>query len=183
MKKIISVVIATIMAVSVFAMTAVSAFAAPVNSPTASTATDRKPTLQVNGTPTTTDITYTPDKENSTTIHFVYTGDGKLVGWEDNLKDLGLVEGVDFTATTNSDGSLTIKFITNDAVSHWKNGDVLVNAVVDFGNGQTGTTAVKPNTSNKSPSTGVSTSVIAGSVALAGAGIAVLSAAKKKDAE
>lgn len=181
MKKIMSIILAAIMTVSVFAISTVSAFAADVNSPTASTATDIKPTLQVNGITTTTDIKYTETAKNPITINFVYTGEGKVTGWEHNLKVLGLVDGVDYIATQNPDGSLTIQFITKAAADCWENGEVTVNALVDF-NGKTNTTA-KPNSSNKSPSTGVSTSVIAGSVALAGAGIAVLSATKKRDAE
>ena len=41
----------------------------------------------------------------------------------------------------------------------------------------------KSNGSNKSPKTGAAVSAVAASVALAGAGFAVLAASKKKDAE
>ena len=63
MKKILSVLLAVMMTVSVFAVSAVPAMAAM--SPTASTAAPSAPKLEVNGSETTTEITYTPDKNDS----------------------------------------------------------------------------------------------------------------------
>lgn len=181
MKKVISLILSAIMAVSALVVTAMPAFAAgTVKSPTATTAASKKPTLEVNGKVTTTDINYTPDADNSNKITFVYTGDGILVGWEENLEELGLVEGTDYTVTYNEDGSLTIDFISDAAIDFWNNGEVAVNALVEFENE---TTTGKSNGSNKSPTTGAAASAVAASVALAGAGFAVLAASKKKDAE
>ncbi|MGN0522084.1 MAG: hypothetical protein ACI4IQ_05540 [Eubacterium sp.] len=192
MKKIISVLMAVIMAMSVFAVTMVPAMAADdVLSPTATTAANKKPTLMVNGQVTTTDIIYSPDATNSAKITFTYKGEGTLTGWETNLEDLGLVEGVDYEITYNDDGSLTIEFISEDALDAWNNGEVTVNAVVEFDEDETTTkasekttaTTTKKNESSKSPDTGASSSVVAGAVAVAGAGIAVLAAVKKREAE
>lgn len=178
MKKFLSIVLAAIMTVSVFAITTVPVMAESVLSPTADVK-PKKPTLQVNGSITTTDINYSPDKNNSSVITFTYTGEGSIYGWEDNLADLGLIEGTDYTATYNEDGTYTITFISQEAIDSWKNGDVLVNALVKIDN----TKPDNGNGSNKSPDTGVATSAISATVAGAGAGLAVLIAKKKKDAE
>ena len=93
------------------------------------------------------------------------------------------------TITVNKDGSETISFISQKAVTAWNNGSVVVNAVVDFDEATTKaskeskekTTKAKKNTSSKSPATGASSAVLAGGVAAAGAGIAVLAAMKKKE--
>ncbi len=179
MKKLLSVMLAVMMSVSVLAISAIPAFA--VVSPTATTAADKGPTTQVNGVDNDTDVTYTPDKDDSYTITFEYTGEGTLIGWEENLNDLGFVEGTDYTKTENSDGTLTICFLTDESYEAYQNGDVIVNALVEFDT--TTTSAATTNDSSTSPDTGIATSVIAGSVAVVGAGVAVLSATKKKDAE
>lgn len=181
MKKILSFVMAAIMTVSVFAMSVVPAMAATVNSPTASTAVNKKPTLQVNGVVTETDIIYSPDKTNPKSITFTYVGEGTLTGWEENLEDLGLAEGTDYTLSYNEDGSLTITFISAEAIADYDNGNVIVNALVDFGTDATTTT--KKNNSSKAPATGMSSALAASGIAIACAGIATLTAAKKKDAE
>lgn len=178
MKKLLSVLLAVMMTVSVCAITAIPAIAA--ESPTASQPSNNGPTTQVNGSNNDKDVHYTPDPNNSSEITFEYTGDGTLTGWNDNLDDLGLVEGTDYTKVENPDGTLTITFLTQAAKDMFDNGDVVVNALVKF---DTTTTTGKPNGSSTSPATGVTTSIIAGSVAVAGAGIAVLAATKKKDAE
>jgi len=181
MKKLLSIVLAAIMTVSVFALSVVPAFAADVHSPTASTATNKGPVTEVNGVNNTTDITFTPDSNDKNKITFVYTGEGTLKGWEHNMNALGFVDGTDYTTANNSDGSFTITFITDDAYAAYENGKVVVNALVDFG---TATTAPsKKNDSSKSPATGLSSAVVAGSVAVACAGVAVLAATKKRDAE
>lgn len=178
MKKILSVLVAVIMTVSVLAISSVTAIAAP--SPSGSIVEDATPTLQVNGVSNSTDISYTPSSSDQTTITFEYTGAGELTGWETNLEELGYVDGTDYTITENADGTLTIKFISSDALDDFNSGIVVVNAIVDIDNGGS---QAEQNGSNKSPSTGIATSVIAGSVAAAGAGFAVLSATKKRDAE
>ncbi len=187
MKKIISILMAAIMAVTVFTVSLVPAMADDTNvsSPTASTAKNRRPKLMVNGQTNSTDISYSPEDGESRKITFTYHGEGTLTGWETNLEDLGLVEGVDYEITYNEDGSLTIEFISDEAYEYWHNGDVAIDAIVDYGTETTSgkATTTKKDDSSKSPSTGVSSAVVAGTVAAAGAGIAVLAAVKKRDAE
>ena len=89
----------------------------------------------------------------------------------------------------NADGSQTITFISQKAITSWNNGSVVVNAVVEFADDATQATekdttkATEPkkNSSSKSPATGASSAVMAGAIAAAGAGIAVLAATKKKE--
>ena len=173
MKKILSVLIAVMMTVSVLAISSVA-----VAAPSPSGVVVANPSLCVNGVPNDTDVSYTPDAADPTIITFKYTGEGTLKGWETNLEDLGYVEGTDFTLTENADGSLTVKFISAAALADFNNGDVIVDAIVDFD-----VEPAEENGSNKSPSTGIATAAIAGSIAVAGAGFAVLSATKKRDAE
>ena len=80
---------------------------------------------------------------------------------------------------------MTINFISEAANEDWDNGEVVVNALVDFGDGTTAVSVdtTKANDSSKAPATGMSASVVAGSVAVACAGIAVLAATKKKAAK
>lgn len=184
MKKLLSVILAAMMAVSVFAVSLIPAMAEDtVNSPTASTAAPTGPTLEVNGVPTDKDITYTKD-ENNHSYTFNYVGGGLLLGWEENCKDLGLVEGVDYTAVENADGSFTITLISAKAQNYWDTNKIIVDALVDEGESTTATTATtSKNDSSKAPATGMSSSVLAGSVAVACAGIAVLAATKKKFSE
>lgn len=186
MKKLLSVVLAAIMTVSVFALSVVPAMAETVNSPTATTATSKKPTLMVNGVPTQSDISYTSSDTVPNVVVFTYAGEGTIVGWEDNLSDLSLVEGEDYTVAYNEDGTLTITFISETAIDEWEAGNITVNAVVEYDEDATTTTSAattKKNDSSKAPATGMSTAVVASGVAVACAGIAVLAATKKKDAE
>jgi hypothetical protein len=180
MKKLLSVIMAAVMTVSVLAISAMPVFATPSKS--ATTAVSKGPTLTVNGSAANNDIHYTADSNNSSSITFTYVGQGTLTGWEENLKDLGFVEGTDYAKAENTDGSLTVDFKTDATLDAFNNGDVIINALVTSAT-TTSTATTKKNDSSKSPSTGVATSVIAGSIAVAGAGIAVLSATKKRDAE
>ncbi|MCM1285399.1 MAG: hypothetical protein NC213_01210 [Acetobacter sp.] len=183
MKKLLSIVLSAIMAVSALAVSVVPAMAADtVKSPTATTVANKKPTFQVNGVDT-TDIRYTVDENNPARVTFTYVGEGTLVGWEDNLENLGLIEGSDYTRTYNDDGSLTIEFISDDAIGYWENGDVLVNAIVEFdGETTTSNKVSKVDKGSKSPKTGASVTAVFCGVAAACACAAVLTA-KKKDAE
>lgn len=184
MKKLLSAFIAAIMAVSMCAISAIPAIAATVNSPVAPTLKGDSVTTTVNGE-NSQDIIYKPNGTNTNEITFTYDGEGTLTGWEHNLGALGLVSGTDYTSTVAND-TLTITFITNKAIDAWNAGTVVVNALVDFEDDVTAEDVddtTKKNTSSKSPSTGVSSAALAGTVALAGAGIAVLAAAKKKDEE
>lgn len=190
MKKIISLVIAAMMAVSMFAVT-VPAMAANVSSPTAATLEEGKAKTTVNGE-TRQGVTYTVNATSKKEVTFTYNGEGTLKSWSDNLASLGLAEGTDYTKTVNADGSQVITFISQKAITSWNNGAVVVNAVVEFADDATETTedegeettkATEPkkNSSSKSPATGASSAVMAGAVAAAGAGIAVLAATKKRE--
>lgn len=181
MKKLLSIVLTAIMAVTVFTASVVPAFAADFLSPSATTAKEKGPITTVNGATNTTDITYTPDSTDSNKITFTYTGDGTLIGWDTNLDALGFVEGQDYTITENKDGTLTIEFVSPDAIEALESGEVSVDAQVKLA--ATTAAASKKNDSSKSPATGAVSAVVAGSVAVACAGVAVLSATKKKDAE
>ena len=184
MKKIVSIIIATMMAISMFAVS-VPAMAENVSSPAAVTIADGKVKTTVNGEER-QGVTYKINASKPNEVTFTYNGKGTLKSWSDNLSSLGLVEGTDYTITVNKDGSETISFISQKA---WNNGSVVVNAVVDFDEATTKaskeskekTTKAKKNTSSKSPATGASSAVLAGGVAAAGAGIAVLAAMKKKE--
>lgn len=189
MKKIISLVIAAMMAVSMFAVT-VPAMAANVSSPTAATLEEGKAKTTVNGE-TRQGVTYTVNAQNKKEVTFTYNGEGTFKSWTDNLSSLGLAEGTDYTKALNSDGSQTITFISQKAITAWNNGSVIVNAVVEFADATTEATTgkeetskatePKKNSSSKSPATGASSAVMAGAIAAAGAGIAVLAATKKKE--
>lgn len=188
MKKLLSIILSAIMAVSMCTAFALPVLAADVKSPTAATLQNDKATVTVNGE-NKQGVVYSPSSTNPNEITFKYDGDGTLTGWENNLAALGLVEGTDFKLAQNADGSLTITFISQNAVTQWNAGKVSVNALVDFEE-ETSEEVIeeeeettKKNDSSKSPSTGASTAVLAGSIAAAGAGIAVLAASKKRDAE
>ncbi|MGN1420701.1 MAG: hypothetical protein ACI4XC_04230 [Eubacterium sp.] len=185
MKKLLSIILSAIMAVSMCTAFALPVLAADtVKSPTAATIQDDKAIVTVNGE-NKQGVVYGPSDTNSNEVTFRYDGEGTLTGWENNLTTLGLVEGTDFKLVINEDGSLTITFISQNAIAQWNDGKVWVNALVDFDEETTEEPkeTTKKNPSSKSPSTGASTAVIAGSIAAAGAGIAVLAASKKRDAE
>lgn len=190
MKKIISLVIAAMMAVSMFALT-VPAMAANVSSPTAATLQEGKAQTTVNGE-TRQGVTYSVNAQTKKSVTFTYNGEGTFKSWTDNLSALGLAEGTDYTKVLNADGSQTITFISQKAITSWNNGSVVVNAVVEFADDTTqatekdttkATKATEPkkNSSSKSPATGASSAVMASAIAAAGAGIAVLAATKKKE--
>ena len=167
MKKIISLVIAAMMAVSMFAVT-VPAMAANVSSPTAATLEEGKAQTTVNGE-TRQGVTYSVNAQTKKSVTFTYN----LCLQQDRVLK----------------GSQTITFISQKAITSWNNGSVVVNAVVEFADDTTQATekdttkATEPkkNSSSKSPATGASSAVMAGAIAAAGAGIAVLAATKKKE--
>lgn len=189
MKKLLSIILSAIMAVSMCTAFALPVLAADVKSPTAATLQNDKATVTVNGE-NKQGVVYSPSSTNPNEITFKYDGDGTLTGWENNLAALGLVEGTDFKLAQNADGSLTITFISQNAIAQWNAGKVCINALIDSEE-ETSEEVIdeeeeettKKNASSKSPSTGASTAVLAGSIAAAGAGIAVLAASKKRDAE
>lgn len=194
MKKLLSIALAAIMTVSVFALSVVPAMAADtVNSPTATTAKKNGVSLKVNGKPNNRNVTYrtTTTSTGAEVITFAYesTGTdsasaGEFVGWSQNLTEIGLVEGEDFTIVQNADGTLTVTLVSEKAIAALENGKIEVNAIVkDEPTTASSTATTKKNDSSKSPATGIVSSAVAGSVAVAFAGAAVLAATKKKDAE
>lgn len=191
MKKLLSIILSAIMAVSMCTAFALPVLAADVKSPTAVTLQTDKVTVTVNGE-NKQGVVYSPSSTNQNEITFKYNGEGALTGWENNFAALGLVAGTDYTLVQNADGSVTITFISQNAITQWNAGKVSVNALVDFPEETTEEELIeeeeeeettKKNASSKSPSTGASTAVLACSIAVAGAGIAVLAASKKRDAE
>lgn len=188
MKKLLSIILSAVMAISMCTVAALPVFAADaVKSPVADTLQDGKATVTVNGE-NRQGVTYAPTTTNPNEITFRYDGEGTLVGWENNLTAIGLSVGTDFTTVQNADGSLTITFISKKSIDTWNAGLVSVNAIVEFDEepeepAEEPEETTKKNTSSKSPSTGASTAALAGSIAAAGAGIAVLAATKKRDAE
>lgn len=182
MKKLMTILMAVAMVVTMSATTAtVFAAASPQTVPTTQKVVHN---LTVNGADS-ADIVYTPSSSNANEITFAYTGSGTLNRWETNLDLLGLLDGTDYTMSEDKDaGTLTITFISQKAIDMWNNGTVNVNAIVTFDEDDTEeeeTKTTKKNTSSKSPSTGAPSALAAGSIALLGAGIAVVAAKKKNE--
>lgn len=168
MKKFISVVLSMIMAVSVCAVSVIPAMADTVLSPS-NTTKRTTVNVEVNGS-TSDDVSYERDPENDKEITFTYDGDGKLIGWEFP----GLEEGVDYEIISQEGNSITIRLLEDlDSVT--------ANAIVEF-DGKTTKATTKKSDKSKSPATGV---VTGSGLAVAGAGVAILAALKKKsdDAE
>lgn len=132
MKKIISLVVATMMAVSMMAVSALPAMAADnVSSPTAAVLQQGKAQTTVNGE-TKQGVTYTVDTTKARKVTFSYNGEGTFKSWSDNLGSLGLAEGTDYTKATNADGTIVITFMSQKAITAWNEGKVVVNAIVEF---------------------------------------------------
>lgn len=169
MKKVLSIILSALMLISVATASVIPAMAKTYGSP-ASTGVTRSIAVSVNGKGS-NDITYKVDSSDKDKITFTYNGDGDLTGWEFG----GLVEGVDYEIIAQDGNSITIKL--DASVS-----DVKANAIVDEGTSTTKpgeTTTAKKDNGGTSPNTGAS---LAG-VAAAGAGVAMLLALKKRDAE
>ena len=94
MKKIVSIIIATMMAISMFAVS-VPAMAENVSSPAAVTIADGKVKTTVNGEER-QGVTYKINASKPNEVTFTYNGKGTLKSWSDNLSSLGLVEGTDY---------------------------------------------------------------------------------------
>lgn len=164
MKKIMSIVLSMIMAVSVMAMATIPAMAA--NSP-ASTTHSRVVNGAVNGS-SSSSVTYAPDTNDPNKVTFTYTGTGEFSNWEFP----GMTVGVDYDVISEDGNSITVIIYTT--------ADFVANAIVD----EKEDTTKKPSKhdkGNKSPNTGA---MAATGVAVAGAGMAILAALKKsEDAE
>ncbi len=163
MKKIISVVLSILMLISVASASSV-VFAAGGNVQSIeSTTKANKINVEVNGNET-NDVIYEKDPTDPTKITFTYTGDGELQGWEFP----GMTEGVDYKIISEDGNSITIQLLNG------YDGPVTANAIVK----ETTTKKKKDNEKKKSPKTGA---VSASAVAVAGAGVAILAAMKKRE--
>ena len=165
MKKILSILLAAMLAFSALGATSMMAFAASntVASPEHTTR-DNDKIGQVNGK-VSDDVDYQVDPTDPTKISFTYTGNGDFQDWQFP----GMTEGKDYKVISVDGNTITIQLING------YEGDVIGNAIVNF-KGET----TKDNKS-RSPRTGAT---MATGLALAGAGAAVLAAMKKKqDAE
>lgn len=172
MKKLLSVLLATMMAFAAVTVTTISAFAADtsVASPETTVVTIEK-IGYVNGAPSKL-VTYSADENDPTCITFTYTGTGRLIGWEFPE----LTEDKEYEVVSEEGNSITVQLINGYT------GRVIANAIVEE-NGTTGAseeTTAKKSEASESPATG---SAAAAGIALAGAGAAVLIALRKKDAE
>ena len=160
MKKIISVILAIAMLVSVTAI-ASTVFGAVES--IESTTKKNQITVEVNGNET-NDVVYEEDDDDPSQITFTYTGDGDLQGWEFP----GMVEGRDYEIISEDGNSITIRILDYD-------GPIIANAIV-----KDTTTGKKGNEKKKSPRTGAGTAT---AVAALGVGVAVLALAKRKNEE
>lgn len=173
MKKLISVLLSIMMVVAVGAMSVVPAMAANSSSITVGSG-DQTFTASgaVNGQLTTSDVTIKVSESDSYEVRFDYVGKDEFLRWE----IVGLEEG-EYTIVKKEGTTLIIK--VNPSVAEAKR-EFTANAITKKSANSGSTT--KPSTGNTdksgtSPSTGAS---VAG-VAVAGAGVALLTALKKKD--
>lgn len=173
MKKLISVLLSIMMIVAVGAMSVVPAMAANSSSITVGSG-DQTFTASgaVNGQLTTSDVTIKVSESDSYEVRFDYVGKDEFLRWE----IVGLEEG-EYTIVKKEGTTLIIK--VNPSVAEAKR-EFTANAITKKSANSGSTT--KPSTGNTdksgtSPSTGAS---VAG-VAVAGAGVALLTALKKKD--
>lgn len=173
MKKLISVLLSIMMIVAVGAMSVVPAMAANSSNITVGSG-DQTFTASgaVNGQLTTSDVTIKVSDSDSYEVRFDYVGKDEFLRWE----IIGLEEG-EYTIVKKEGTTLIIK--VNPSVAEAKR-EFTANAITKKSANSGSTT--KPSTGNTdksgtSPSTGAS---VAG-VAVAGAGVALLTALKKKD--
>lgn len=173
MKKLLSVLLALVMVAAVGASSMVAMAAdAVVGSIQDAPKPPSDPVGEVNGSPS-TDVHWEKDPTNPNKITFTYDGDGDLTGWEFP----GMREGIDYKIIAQQGNSITIELLNG------YNGQVSANAIVDFGDDEEDEAEKKPAKKNKkttSPNTGA---VSAAGLGVAGAGVALLAAMKKRDAE
>ena len=167
MKKLISVILSVMMVLSLGALSVM-----PVMAATVSSEEPVNPGVvsgQVNGQ-NSNDVTFVVSPANPMEYTFTYGGNYEFLGWELN----GLEAG-DYTVVSENGKTITIQLTASGA-----NKDFVANAKVNAPT--TPTTPTTPSTgdkdtSGKSPSTGVAI----GGIAVAGAGVAMLAALKKRD--
>lgn len=169
MKKLISVLLSIMMIVAVGAMSVVPAMAATSSNITVGSG-DQTFTASgaVNGQPTTSDVTIKVSDSDSYEVRFDYVGKEEFLRWE----IVGLEEG-EYTIVKKEGTTLIIK--VDPSVAATKR-EFTANAITKK-SANSGSTTGNTDKSGTSPSTGAS---VAG-VAVAGAGVALLTALKKKD--
>lgn len=169
MKKLVSVLLSIMMVVAVGAMSVVPAMAATSSNITVGSG-DQTFTASgaVNGQPTTSDVTIKVSDSDSYEVRFDYVGKEEFLRWE----IVGLEEG-EYTIVKKEGTTLIIK--VDPSVAATKR-EFTANAITKK-SANSGSTTGNTDKSGTSPSTGAS---VAG-VAVAGAGVALLTALKKKD--
>lgn len=169
MKKLVSVLLSIMMVVAVGAMSIVPAMAATSSNITVGSG-DQTFTASgaVNGQPTTSDVTIKVSDSDSYEVRFDYVGKDEFIGWE----IIGLEEG-EYTIVKKEGTTLIIK--VDPSVAATKR-EFTANAITKK-SANSGSTTGNTDKSGTSPSTGAS---VAG-VAVAGAGVALLTPLKKKD--
>ena len=173
MKKILSIVLSIVMLASVGILSMPVFAADPVvgSQETVTTPQHNNIIPQVNGKDD-KDVTWEWISDNPKQIKFTYNGDGDLTGW--TFGDL--VEGKDYKVISRDGNTITIELLTD------YQGDIVANALVTekTTTAETTTSASSPtsNTSSTSPKTGA---VAAAGIAAMGAGVAILTALKKKE--
>lgn len=168
MKKLISVLLSIMMVVAVGAMSVVPAMAANSNITVGSGDQTFTASGAVNGQPTTSDVTIKVSDSDSYEVRFDYVGKDEFLRWE----IVGLEEG-EYTIVKKEGTTLIIK--VDPSVAATKR-EFTANAITKK-SANSGSTTGNTDKSGTSPSTGAS---VAG-VAVAGAGVALLTALKKKD--
>lgn len=167
MKKLISIILSVMMVLSLGALSVM-----PVMAATVSSEEPVNPGVvsgQVNGQ-NSNDVTFVVSPANPMEYTFTYGGNYEFLGWEFN----GLETG-DYNVVSENGKTITIQLTASGA-----NKSFVANAKVNVPT--TPTTPTTPSTgdkdtSGKSPSTGVAI----GGIAVAGAGVAMLAALKKRD--
>lgn len=169
MKKLVSVLLSIMMVVAVGAMSIVPAMAATSSNITVGSG-DQTFTASgaVNGQLTTSDVTIKVSDSDSYEVRFDYVGKDEFIGWE----IIGLEEG-EYTIVKKEGTTLIIK--VDPSVAATKR-EFTANAITKK-SANSGSTTGNTDKSGTSPSTGASVA----SVAVAGAGVALLTALKKKD--
>lgn len=182
MKKVISIILSLVMLISVGVL-AMPVFAEEdtggliVGSQETVTTPDHNKIIpQVNGKDD-NDVTWEWISDNPKQIKFTYNGDGTLKGWEFG----DLVEGKDYKVVSKDGNSITIELLTD------YDGDIIANAIVEeeeepteSTTSQVSTTTVSPTSNNSSTSPKTGAAAAAG-IAVMGAGVAILTALKKKE--
>lgn len=164
MKKLISVILSVMMVLSLGALSVM-----PVMAATVSSEEPVNPGVvsgQVNGQ-NSNDVTFVISPANPMEYTFTYGGNYEFLGWEFN----GLETG-DYNVVSENGKTITIQLTASGA-----NKSFVANAKVNVPTTPTTPSTGDKDTSGKSPSTGVAI----GGIAVAGAGVAMLAALKKRD--